>query len=351
MDEFYTQHDDIQKEVNAYLEYNPDTFRDKTVLLPCDDPEWSNFTRFFVENFEQFGLKKLISTSFAHASKNVFFNWKPTAFERNSNQYQPRLSSIRGKKFILDRETIKNKKIDIENLEWSYLKGTGDFRDQEIKLLRNEADIIVTNPPFSLLREFIVWIFEGHKKFLIIGNVNIATYKDVFPRICNNEMWLGVTNYNTGMYFFVPDGFVYAPTYKFLKEIDGNSVNRVAACCWYTNLEHGRRHEELSLMTENRNIKYSKHKEIKGIGYQKYDNYNAIEVPYTDAIPSDYNGVMGVPITFLDKYCPTQFKIVGATESEGKGFSNGLWDSDSGIAQPILNGKKLYKRLFIKKLQ
>ncbi|MCD8296212.1 MAG: adenine-specific methyltransferase EcoRI family protein [Prevotella sp.] len=334
-DEFYTRHDDIQKEVNAYLDYDPDTFRDKIVFLPCDDPEWSNFTKFFVENFEFLGLKKLISTSYAYECKNVQFLWEPTDFEKNSIQYKPDLSKSHGKKFVLDRDAIKNKTIDITNLEWNYLHGTGDFRSPEITALRDEADIIVTNPPFSLLREFIRWVFEGQKNFLIIGNTNTVTCKDVFPLICNNELWLGVTNYNTGMYFYVPDDFQYASTYKFLKEIDGKAVNRVAACCWYTNLEHGRRHEPLTLMTERNNIKYSKHKDVKGIGYHKYVNYDAIDIPSYDAIPSDYNGIMAVPITYLDKYCPEQFEIVGNA-------SDGDWLRSLGV-KPM--GTHTIKRL------
>lgn len=310
-DEFYTQYADIQSEVNAYLEFDPDTFRGKTVLLPCDDPEWSNFTRFFAQNFESLGLKKLISTSFAVESKKYKSDWQPTLFETRNPLFDADLSKVCGKIFVLDRDVNGDQRINIDDLEWSYLEGTGDFLSDEVTRLRDEADIIVTNPPFSLFREFMAWIMEGGKQFLVIGHINGLKYLEIFPRIQTNEMWLGVTNFNNGMYFYVPDGFKYASTYKFEREIDGRAVNRVPGCCWYTNIEHGRRHQPLSLLTEAENIKFSRHKEVKGIGYVKYENYQAIDVPFTDAIPSDYEGVMGVPITFIDKYCPEQFEILG----------------------------------------
>ena len=347
MDEFYTQYPDIQKEVNAYLEYNPDVFRGKTVLLPCDDPEWSNFTKFFCQNFENFGIKKLISTSYAKASKNTVYGqldlFDDADFIKNSPEFQPAINHVKGKIFTL---TKANKRVDYHDLKWRYLDGDGDFRSDEIKKLRDEADIIVTNPPFSLFREFVAWLFEAQKKFLIIGNMNAITYKEVFPYIKQNLIWLGATNFNLGIYFFVPNNFVYADSYKFEKELDGKKVNRVAGVCWFTNIEHGRRHQPLQLMTMADNIKFNK--KLKGKPYQKYDNYDAIEVPTTNAIPSDYDGVMGVPITFLDKYCPEQFDIIGATESEGTGFSNGLWHNDNGVRQATVNNQRIYKRIFIK---
>ena len=308
-DEFYTQYEDIQKEVNAYIDYNPDVFRDKTILLPCDDPDYSNFTKFFAQNFERFGIKKLISTSYALESKLYKEQIQLSLLEVNSNKFDKNKTNIKGKIFTLTKAD-NNKKTDIDNLEWEYLEGDGDFRSNEVKKLRDESDIIITNPPFSLFREFVDWIMEAEKDFLIIGNVNAITYKEIFKLIKDNKLWLGTSNFNTGMYFIVPDNFEYSSTYKFKKEIDNIKVNRVPGVCWFTNLEHGRRHEQLSLMTMEDNIRYSKHKEIKNIGYQKYDNYDAIDVPYTDAIPDDYTGVMGVPITFLDKYNPEQFEIM-----------------------------------------
>lgn len=348
-DEFYTQYYDIENEINAYLEYDPDTFRGKTVLLPCDDPEWSNFTMYFAQNFGRLGLKKLISTSYAPESKNYKMVYQPSLFETAAPHFDPSKTQIKGKIFTLEHDISGDGKINLKDLQWCYLEGDGDFRSKEVIALRDEADIIVTNPPFSLWREFIIWIREVRKKFLIIGNINAITYKEVFPYIKENEMWLGATNFNTGMYFQVPDDFVYAPTYKFKREINGIKVNRVPAVCWFTNLDHGRRHQPLSLMTMADNLRFSKHKELRGkSAYDRYDNYDAIEVPYTDAIPSDYDGVMGVPISFLDKYCPEQFEVIGATESEGKGFSNGLWDEKHKITQPLVLGEKIYKRIFIK---
>ena len=347
-DEFYTQFHDIEMEMEAYLEYNPDVFRNKTILLPCDDPEWSNFTRYFAAKFEELGIKKLISTSFAPESKNYKTDWNPTLFETQDPRFNAEKSAICGKIFTLTHDANLNGKIDIDDLEWKYLEGTGDFRSPEVTALRDEADIIITNPPFSLFREFLAWIIKGRKQFAIIGNMNAITYKEVFPLIKDNEIWLGATNFNTGMYFYVPNNFKYADTYKFEREHDGKAVNRVPGCCWYSNLEHGRRHQPLPLMTMEDNLRYNKKMKEKE-AYDRYDNYDAIEVPYTNAIPSDYNGVMGVPISFLDKYCPEQFEILGCTESEGKGFSNGLWNKNSGISQPLIQQRRVYKRIFIKR--
>jgi len=316
-DEFYTQYHDIEKEIAAYLEYDSNVFRDKTVLLPCDDPEWSNFTKFFAQNFERFGLKKLISTSYAVESKIYKSGYQPTLFEINDPQYDENKTRINGKIYTLSRDKSGDGKIDVHDLEWSYLNGDGDFRSKEIKKLRDEADIIVTNPPFSLFREFLAWIVDVEKSLLIIGNMNAITYKEVFPQIKQNKIWLGATNFNTGMYFKVPSDFVYADTYKFEREHNGEKVNRVPGVCWFTNIDHGRRHQPMPLMTISDNLKYSKHKEIKGKkAYEKYANYDAIEVPFTDSIPSDYDGIMGVPISFLDKYSPEQFEIIGMCENE-----------------------------------
>lgn len=322
-DEFYTVFDFIQKEINAYLEYNPDTFRDKIVLLPCDDPEWSNFTKFFAQNFEMLGLKKLISTSYAVESKNknicdYQFTLEDylTDFERNSPNYNKDITSTHGKIFILERDINTDGKRDINDLEWTYLEGDGDFRSEEVKKLRDEADIIVTNPPFSLFKEFMTWIFEADKKCLVIGSQNAITYSEIFPKIKNNELWIGATNNGKDMVFSVPEGTEVSPKDRLKAEKLGyiGNYTRLGNACWFTNLEHGRRHEPLQLMTMADNIKYSKHKQIKEDGYLHYDNFDAIEVPFVDAIPEDYYGMMGVPITFLDKYCPEQFSIIDTTE-------------------------------------
>ena len=341
-DEFYTQYHDIEKELNAYLEFNPNVFKDKTILLPCDDPEWSNFTKYFAQNFDNFSLKKLISTSYAVESKKYKMGYQPTLFETEAPQYDKKKTRINGKIFILERDTKGKSKININNIKWQYLEGDGDFRSDEIKKIRDEADYIITNPPFSLFREFLSWIVEANKHFVIIGNMNAITYKEVFPLIKGNKLWLGVTNFNVGMYFFVPDGFIYADTYKFEREKDGKPVNRVPGVCWYTNLDHGRRHQILPLMTMADNLKYSKHKEIKGLkSYPKYDNFEAIEVPFTDAIPSDFDGIMGVPVSFLDKYSPEQFEIIDLSRyMQTKGMSKKFVDAyyKSGQTGQIFEG-------------
>ncbi len=316
-DEFYTQYSDIEKEMNAYLDFDQDVFRNKTVLLPCDDPEWSNFTKYFAQNFEKLGLKKLISTSYAPDSKSVNMINQPTLFESTSPQFDVVKTKANGKIFTLFRDKTGDAHIDVNDLEWDYLQGDGDFRSDEIRRLRDEADVVITNPPFSLFREFLSWLTEADKQFVIIGNMNAITYRESFPLIQGNLMWIGATNFNVGMYFLVPPNFTYASTYKFERKQNGVAVNRVPGVCWYTNLDHGRRHEPLALMTQAENKKFSKHKEVNGVGYKKYDNYDAIEVPYANAIPSDYTGVMGVPISFLSKYNPEQFEIMGITTSFG----------------------------------
>ena len=293
-DEFYTQYPDIQKEVNAYIEYNPDIFKGKTILLPCDDPDWSNFTKFFAQNFAAFGLKKLISTSYTVESK-TYKHYQPSLFEIESPLFDENKTRTKGKIFTLTADENKDGKIDINDLHWSYMEGDGDFRNTEVKKLRDKADIIITNPPFSLFREFLAWIVEANKQFLIIGNMNAITYKEVFPLIKNNKMWLG-------------NGFHYGNAYFKIMEVDPKNyadgvydkqtgLVKFRNVCWFTNIDHGRRHQPLSLMTMADNIKFSKHKEIRGIGYQKYDNYDAIEVPFTDAIPSDYRERKGIVIT------------------------------------------------------
>lgn len=301
-DEFYTQYTDIQNEINAYLEYDENVFRDKTVLLPCDDPEWSNFTKFFAQNFDTFGLKKLISTSYAYNSKKVNFDYQPTLFETIDPRFEEKKSKEKGKIFTLTRSS--SKKVNIENLKWDYLNGDGDFRSEEVKKLRNEADIIVTNPPFSLFREFIIWLTETEKKFVIIGNKNAVIYREVFPLLKANKMWSGKTEWAGGLWFETKSETDVD------KVINGINMKNVPSI-WFTNIDHGRRHQPLQLNTEEQNIKHSKHKEIKGIGYHHYDNFDAIDVGFTDAIPSDYAGIMGVPISFLDKYCPEQFELIG----------------------------------------
>ncbi len=316
-DEFYTQYHDIETEMNAYLEYDPNVFANKIILLPCDDPEWSNFTKFFAQNFERLKLKKLISTSFAPESKNIKSVYQPTLFETTNPQFDDKKTIVNGKIFTLKNDRTGDGKIDVNDLEWEYLKGDGDFRSEEIKKLRDESDVIITNPPFSLFRDFLAWIVEADKKFVIIGNMNAITYKEVFPLIQNNKMWTG-SRFNKrlngkNMTFVVPDDYALSGT-EVEMSAEGKKMVSVAGTGWFTNLDHGIRHQFLPLMTMADNIKFSKHKEVKGKEYRKYDNYNAIEIPFTAAIPSDYDGVMGVPISFLPKYNPEQFIILGATQ-------------------------------------
>ncbi len=310
-DEFYTQYHDIEKEISAYLEYNPDVFRGKTVLLPCDDPEWSNFTKYFAQNFEIFGLKRLISTSYAPESKRYKLGYQPSLFETSAPHYDADKSKTHGKIFVLDHDVTGDGRINVEDLQWQYLEGDGDFRSEEIRALRDQADLIITNPPFSLFREFLAWIVEADKQFVIIGNMNAITYKEVFPLIKENKVWYGYSITSGDREFGVPDEYPLTAAGWRIDD-QGKKYIRVKGVRWFTNLDHGRRHQPLQLMTMADNLKFSRHKEIKGKNsYIHYENYDAIEVPYTDAIPSDYDGKMGVPISFLDKYCPEQFEIVG----------------------------------------
>jgi Adenine-specific methyltransferase EcoRI len=309
-DEFYTQYHDIEKEMNAYLELNPDVFKNKSVFLPCDDPEWSNFTKYFAQNFAKLGLSKLVSTSYALDNKPDVLNLQPSLFETESPQYDSSKTRSKGKIFTLVRDLNADKKIDFEDLEWAYLEGDGDFRSLEISSLRDEADIVITNPPFSLFREFLSWLMSSNKLFSIIGSMNAITLKEVFPLIRDSRMWLGNGFTAGNAYFESPVGREYAS--GVFDEKTG--LVKFRNVIWYTNIDHGKRHKPLSLMTMADNVKFSNHKEIRGIGYRKYENYDAIDVPFTDAIPSDYKGMMGVPISFLDKFSPDQFEILGITQ-------------------------------------
>jgi hypothetical protein len=311
-DEFYTQYHDIEKEINAYLEYNPDVFRGKTVLLPCDDPEWSNFTKFFAQKFQDLGLKKLISTSYAPNSKPQEIPYQPTLFEMDNEKFDDAKTQANGKLFTLTKDKTSDGVVNVDDLEWTYLEGDGDFRSPEIIKLRDEADVIITNPPFSLFREFLTWLVEAKKDFVIIGNMNAITYKEVFPLIVKNKLWLGATGNGSDMVFRVPQGYEVSEKDKEKAKNLGyvGDFTRLGNSCWFSTLDHGRRHSPLALMTIDDNLKFNK--SIQALGYQKYDNYDAIEVPKVDAIPSDYDGVMGVPITFLAKYNPDQFQILGS---------------------------------------
>ena len=327
-DEFYTQWNDIENEMQAYLEYDPDVFRGKTVLLPCDDPGASNFTKYFALNFEKFGLKKLISTSCAP-------RFNPSADKR-------------GRIYVLERveDASEGGRLNKKDLKWDYLEGDGDFRSDEVTRLRDEADIVVTNPPFSLFREFLAWLIGGDVEFAVIGNMNAVTYKEVFPLIKENKVWLGCGN---NMWFEVPAIYPENKNEKFTKE--GSRIIPVYSK-WFTNIQHGRKNEPLKLMTMDDNLRYNKRIMGSPNSYKTYDNYDAIEIPFTSGIPSGYEGVMGVPLSFLDKYNPEQFEILG---SQRWGKSQELLDVYTGDVVPpendkktLINGKETYDRIFIR---
>lgn len=316
-DEFYTQYSDIETEMNAYIEYNPEVFKDKTILLPCDDPEWSNFTKYFASNFTRLGIKKLISTSYAQGVANK----QPTLFELKSPLYNPQQHDTHGKLFTLTRDTDGNGTVDTDDIEFTgYLEGDGDFRSSEVKKLRDEADIIITNPPFSLFREFLAWILEADKQFVIIGNKNVITYKDVFPLLSDNKIWLGPGFPGGNAFFKISNDSIR----NFADGVydDNTGLVKFRNVGWFTNIDHGKRHEHLILDTMEHNLKFNKklqkklEKDYGKLEYPHYDNYDAIEVPFTECIPSDYDGVMGVPITFMDKYNPDQFDIVAFRKGE-----------------------------------
>lgn len=346
-DEFYTQYLDIEKEVAAYLEYNPDVFRGKTILLPCDDPEWSNFTKFFAQNFKRFGLKKLISTSYAADSKTYKSDYQPTLFETKNPRFDKTKTTKNGKIFILTGDRTGDGAVDVNDLEWRYLEGDGDFRSDEIKRLRDEADIIVTNPPFSLFREFWLWLVESKKQFLIIGNINAITYKEVFPLLKENKVWLG-NNYKVNggaMFYEIPEDLANMEQVREVKTNEAGKkvfITRVQGVRWFTNIDHGRRHQPLPLMTEAEVIKFVTKKP-----FEKYENYDAIEVSLVKNTPSDYKGVIGVPVSFLDKYSPEQFEIIGASDNGAVGEKYKL-PHFKKHNEPYVNGQKQYKRIFIK---
>ena len=279
-DEFYTRLEDIEKELRFY------DFKDMIVYCNCDDYRTSNFYNYFFYNFNYLGIKKLITTCYIQDGKGLFSVY------------------------------------DGVELNTGELQGDGDFRSEECIEYLKQADVVVTNPPFSLFREFIAQLMEYNKKFIVIGNTNVATYKEIFPLIKNNQLWVGVTNYNVGMHFYLPDNY---EDYKLVDE-NGKKIGRVSTSCWWTNIENKRRNEPIDL-----------YKRYSFEDYPKYDNYDAIDVGNYQDIPMDYDGVMGVPITFLGHYCPTQFEIIK--------FRKGDDDKDLSI-----NGKCPYFRILIRKL-
>ena len=278
-DEFYTLLEDIEKEIGEYIRYDPNLFKDKVVLCPCDDPTWSNFTLYFIQNFEKLGLKRLISSCYAN----------------------PKITSQnKGKVYILNQgDPIPT---SLSDVQYQLLEGNGSFKSEEVTQFRDSADFIITNPPFSLFRDFISWVIEVNCKFSVIGNKNCVTYKEVFPHLKDNKLWSGFLKW--GSINFIDK---FSREYKSIPAI------------WITNIKHRKLLKPLNLI-----------KTYTPEQYPKYDNYDAIEISRTKDIPIDYTGVIGVPISFLDKYDPNQFEIVDKLNT------------------PKLQGKEIYKRILIR---
>lgn len=302
-DEFYTQLSDIEKECSHYKEH----FKGKTILCNCDDPRISNFFFYFSANFEYLGLKKLICTCYKSNNIDLFSEGK----------------SEKAVYIVYEGDRNGNKNVDNNELDIRELQGDGDFRSRECIELLKQADIVVTNPPFSLFREYVAQLVEYQKQFLIIGHQNAITYKEIFPLLKENKIWLGNGFSRGNAYFRIPE----TASRDYAKGVydEETKLVKFRNCCWFTNLDHSKRHEVIETGQT-----YSPEK------YPKYDNYNAIEVSKLKDIPMDYDGVMGVPITFLDKYNPEQFEIIK--------FRKGNDEKDLSI-----NGKCPYFRMLIKK--
>ena len=321
-DEFYTRLEDIERELAHYKEH----FKGKTVLCNCDDPRVSNFFHYFSYQFERLGLKRLITTCYKNQERDLFSQnaseraiWLEYTGDKNGNRVP-----------------------DPAEIGIRYLKGDGDFRSEECIELLKQADIVVTNPPFSLFREYVAQLVKNDKKFLIIGNVNAVKYKEIFPLIQANKLWMGVSIHSGDREFGVPDDYpLYAASYRV--DENGKKYIRVKGVRWFTNLDYLSRHDEMILW-----------KEYTPEEYPTYLNYDAIEVGKTSEIPKDYDGKMGVPITFLDKYNPDQFEIVGQslTLADMKPIRERLGRNDGGPCFYIERGGKLmrlYDRIVIRR--
>jgi hypothetical protein len=309
-DEFYTILSDIEKEVRHYKKH----FKNKVVLCNCDDPRVSNFFHYFSYNFEQLGLKKLITTCYKNQNADLFSEHKSD------------------KAIYLEYTGDKNRNNipDAEEIGIKHLKSDGDFRSKECIELLKQADIVVTNPPFSLFREYVEQLIKYDKKFLIIGTWNAITYKEIFKLIKEDKLWIGINSNRNFSGFIVPKHY---SLYGIEARVDENG-NRIVSSnntCWFTNIDNKKRHEDLIL-----------YKTYNPKEYPKYENYNAIDVSKTADIPMDYEGVMGVPVTFLDKYNPEQFEILGCNRGVDQD-PNGVYGRGS-----YLNGKETFKRLFIR---
>lgn len=307
-DEFYTQLSDIENELKHYKDH----FRGKTVLCNCDDPRVSNFFNYFAYNFENLGLKRLITTCYKNQDLDLF--------SQNTSESAIWLE--------YNGDKNGNRVPDVEEIGLHPLNGDGDFRSAECIELLKQADIVVTNPPFSIFREFISLLDKHNKKFIVIGNVNAVTYKECFKLFKENKMWFGASIHSGDREFGVPDDYpLNAAGYRV--DENGNKFIRVKGVRWFTNLDYDKRHEDLFL-----------YKTYNPEEYPRYDNYDAINVDKTSDIPCDYDGAMGVPITFLDKYNPEQFEIIGNE-----------YDLNIEGGRCYVNGKRLYSRILIRRIQ
>jgi hypothetical protein len=305
-DEFYTQRADIENELKHYKPH----FKDKVVLCNCDDPRESEFFKYFVENFEKLGLKRLVATCYKSQDVDLF-----------SQGFCKKAICQ-----VYEGDTNGNMALDDSEVGVRELKGDGDFRSEECIEILKDADIVVTNPPFSLFREYVAQLIKYNKKFLIVGNVNALTYKEIFPLVRENKLWLGTSIHSGDRKFGVPDSYPLNAAGCGVDE-NGQRFIRVKGVRWFTNLDYPQRHEKLPL-----------YKKYTAEEFPKYDNYDAININKTADIPVDYDGVMGVPITFMDKYNPEQFEIIGNEYSleidRGRGY---------------IAGKRLYSRIFIRR--
>lgn len=317
-DEFYTMLSDIEKEMVHYKEF----FKGKVVYCNCDDARDSNFFKYFSLNFEHLGLKKLICTGYKADGKGVVLTYEG---DKNGNR-----------------------KVDDEEVSVSELNGNGDFRSEECIEFLKEADVVVTNPPFSLFREYVAQLMEYGKKFIIIGNQNAVTNKDIFPYIKNNELWLGVSMNGANRWFIVPNDYEVRENLAGYKEEDGKRMFFVNGVVWFTNISNEKHNTPIDLC-----------KKYNEKDYPKYDNYDAIEVSRVENIPMDYDGAMGVPISFLHKYCPNQFEIIW--QASGNSYANAPKEIlkelnfnpnikyGGGLGTCVLNGKATYSRILIRK--
>jgi len=314
-DEFYTILSDIERELRHYKKH----FKNKVVFCNCDDPRVSNFFHYFSYNFEQLGLKKLITTCYKNQNADLFSQHK----------------SDRAIYLEYGGDRNENSIPDAEEIGIKHLKGDGDFRSKECIELLKQSDIVVTNPPFSLFREYVTQLIEYKKKFLIIGTWNAISYKEIFKLIMKDKIWIGINSNRNFSGFIVPKHY---PLHGSEARVDenGNRIVSTNNTCWFTNLDITKRHEDLILYKT-----YNKKE------YPKYDNYNAINVDKTKDIPSDYAGAMGVPITFLNKYNPKQFEILGRNDADNE-LTGGLKTSFNWGNRVRLDKEELYSRIFIK---